>query len=133
MIFSFSRNVGAMASGNKKKKDIDFDMILNEMNQIKMQQLAISHEIASIQGQNQLMWAQSRDLQIQYNNQKDTVEKILGFLASVFSKKQGVGGASVPVPSEGNHFHDSNSNCIIYSNWSKEKIDYRRNFGEFHQ
>jgi heat shock transcription factor len=99
-----------MASGNKKKKDIDFDMILNEMNQIKMQQLAISHEIASIQGQNQLMWTQSRDLQIQYNNQKDTVEKILGFLASVFSKKQGVGGATVPVPSEGNHFHDSSSN-----------------------
>ena len=102
-LLNIFRNAEVLSSANKRKKDIDIDMIMNEMNQIKMQQSAISHEIASIQAQNQLMWNQSQHLQLQYNNQKDTVEKILGFLASVFSKKQGKNGvgATVPEPSKG--------------------------------
>jgi heat shock transcription factor len=78
----------------QKEEKQDLGMILVELSQIKRQQLSISTEIAKMQRENQALWQQSLQLQQQYDKQKDTIEKIVGFLASVFHKKKLSTGAA---------------------------------------
>ena len=66
--------------------------LLVEIGQIKVQQQAIQQDIMQIQQSNQAMWEQSLLLSRYYHSQKDTIEKIVGFLASVFTKKQSQDG-----------------------------------------
>jgi hypothetical protein len=61
--------------------------IILELSQIKRHQVAINNEIIGMKRENQDAWTQSLLLQQEYEKQKDTIEKILGFLAQVFSKK----------------------------------------------
>jgi heat shock transcription factor, other eukaryote len=70
---------------------VDLQELLVEIGQIKVQQQAISSELVQIQQSNQAMWEQSLVLSRCYHDQKDTIEKIVGFLASVFSKSSGDG------------------------------------------
>jgi hypothetical protein len=78
-------NVVAAVESDKK---VDLSAIVAEIQQIKMQQRSISQDLVAIQAQNAAVWSQNSSLQTQYNQQKDTIERILSFLASVFSKKK---------------------------------------------
>ena len=112
---SNTANVGETGQGptdhfttsTNTKDSLDIALLLQEMNNIKFQQLQISQEIANIQSQNQIIWSQSQDLHHQYNAQKDTIEKILGFLASVFSKKGKIDSATTSSTAPGPSTADS--------------------------
>ncbi|KAJ3257709.1 stress-responsive transcription factor hsf1 [Boothiomyces macroporosus] len=71
-----------------KDEKVDIGSLVMEMSQIKRQQLNISNQLQKIQRENQAMWSQSLQLQQQYAKQKDTIDKILEFLAQVFSGKK---------------------------------------------
>ncbi|KAJ3271300.1 stress-responsive transcription factor hsf1 [Terramyces sp. JEL0728] len=71
-----------------KDEKVDISSLVVEMSQIKRQQLNISNQLQKIQRENQAMWTQSLQLQQQYAKQKDTIDKILEFLAQVFSGKK---------------------------------------------
>jgi hypothetical protein len=75
----------------QKEEKQDYTSISIELSQIKRQQLSISTEIAKMQRENQALWQQSLQLQQQYDKQKDTIQKILSFLASVFHTNKKLG------------------------------------------
>ncbi|KAJ3343295.1 stress-responsive transcription factor hsf1 [Kappamyces sp. JEL0680] len=82
----------------KESESMHLSLLLEEITNIKRQQLALSAEISAMQRQNQQMWASSMTLQAQYNTQRETIDKILGFLASVFSKKAKVDNSPQQAP-----------------------------------
>jgi hypothetical protein len=88
LLQNVSRRKNVQTEEVQKEEKQDLNMILVELSQIKRQQLSISTEIAKMQRDNQALWQQSLQLQQQYDKQKDTIEKIVGFLASVFHKKK---------------------------------------------
>ncbi|KAI8893115.1 hypothetical protein BC833DRAFT_609570 [Globomyces pollinis-pini] len=78
----------------KRETQVDLSNVLLELTQIKKHQAELTSEISKIQKDNQSMWSQSLQLQDQFTRQKDTIDKILSFLASVFSKKKNLAEAS---------------------------------------
>ena len=75
----------------------NLDVVFQEITSIKMQQMALTQQINTIQAQNQVLWSQNQALQVQYDVQKETVDKMIAFLTQVYSKRQGkkknVGGS----------------------------------------
>ena len=71
-------------------KDGIFDVngVINEISAIKKHQLTISADLQSLQRDNQHIWEENLKLQQKYDNQQNTMDKIVGFLASVFSAKK---------------------------------------------
>jgi hypothetical protein len=65
--------------------------ILVELQHIKRQQQLINTEILQMKKENYQVWQQQHSLQQECDKQKETIDKILGFLAKVFSKKDLVG------------------------------------------
>lgn len=80
------------ASNDDLVKDgvVDVNSVINEIAQIKRHQLMLSQDLSKVQLENQLVWQETAQLHEKYQNQQQTVNKILGFLASVFSKKKHV-------------------------------------------
>ena len=70
---------------------VDLNQVINEIAAIKRHQITISSDLKSIQRDNQQLWADSLTLRERYAKQQDTIDKILSFLASIFSSKKSVG------------------------------------------
>ncbi|KAJ1344980.1 hypothetical protein BSLG_000495 [Batrachochytrium salamandrivorans] len=73
---------------------LDMNTVIHEISAIKRHQLTISADIQKFQRENEAMWNESVQLRDRYAKQQDTIDKILRFLASVFSssKKPDVAG-----------------------------------------
>ncbi|KAL1916431.1 uncharacterized protein VTP21DRAFT_5622 [Calcarisporiella thermophila] len=75
-------------SDDRDPNTVDLQRILNEIATIKKHQLLISSELQDIKKENQTLWRESLTTRERYKRQQDTIDKILRFLASVFSSTQ---------------------------------------------
>jgi heat shock transcription factor len=73
-----------------KDGQVDINGVLNEIASIKKHQLTISEDLVKIQRDNSQLWQESITLQEKYRAQQVTIDKIVGFLASVFSQRKHV-------------------------------------------
>ncbi len=65
---------------------VDLPHIISELSAIKKHQQTISNDLANFQQENQLLWHETLVMRDRYQKQQDTINKIMRFLASVFSK-----------------------------------------------
>ncbi|KAF9927471.1 stress-responsive transcription factor hsf1 [Linnemannia zychae] len=75
------------SNGNEDKDALTMDLghILSEVTAIKKHQLAISSDLKNIERDHQSLWQESIAARERHQRQQDTIDKILRFLASVFS------------------------------------------------
>ncbi|ORZ15028.1 hypothetical protein BCR42DRAFT_353050 [Absidia repens] len=70
--------------------NIDLQHILDEIQVIKQHQLNISSQLKTIQSDNSVLWQESISSREQHERHQETIDKILRFLASVFSNDKQV-------------------------------------------
>ncbi|KAJ1558726.1 stress-responsive transcription factor hsf1, partial [Cladochytrium tenue] len=75
---------------------VDVSAVVQEIAAIKRHQLSISADLTAIQRENQVLWNESVALREHHQRQQDTIDKILRFLASIFSSP-GRGAAKSPI------------------------------------
>ncbi|KAF8947493.1 stress-responsive transcription factor hsf1 [Haplosporangium gracile] len=75
------------SNGNEDKDALTMDLghILSEVTAIKKHQIAISSDLKNIERDHQSLWQESISARERHQRQQDTIDKILRFLASVFS------------------------------------------------
>jgi heat shock transcription factor len=79
---------GAGGAGGVNKRDaltLDLGHIVKEVNAIKRHQVAISTDLRNIERDHQSLWQESIQARERHQRQQETIDKILRFLASVFS------------------------------------------------
>lgn len=69
---------------------VDLTLVLTELESIKKHSTSISNDLKNIQRDNQMLWNESSSLRTQYQRQQETIDKIVRFLASLFSKVSSV-------------------------------------------
>lgn len=72
---------------DEKGDSVDLTNVINEMSAIKRHQQKISSELFNMQHENQLLWQETILVRDRYQKQQDTIDKIMKFLASVFTNK----------------------------------------------
>ncbi|KAI7899739.1 uncharacterized protein BX663DRAFT_488969 [Cokeromyces recurvatus] len=73
------------ASDEKEISNIDLQHILEEIQSIKKHQMNISTQLQAIQRDNQALWQETVQARERHLRHQETIDKILRFLASVFS------------------------------------------------
>ncbi|KAG0262745.1 stress-responsive transcription factor hsf1 [Mortierella polycephala] len=75
------------SNGNEDKDALTMDLghILKEVTAIKKHQIAISADLKNIERDHQSLWQESIAARERHQRQQDTIDKVLRFLASVFS------------------------------------------------
>ena len=68
--------------------NLGYKDIVLELQHIKQQQLEINQQLLTIKNDSQMIYGNSLQLQQQYFKQKDTIDKILQFLAKVYGKNE---------------------------------------------
>lgn len=63
-------------------------LILNELNQIKMNQIAVNEDLKRIRKDNKTLWQENYLTRERHQQQAQTLDKILKFLATVYGNKQ---------------------------------------------
>lgn len=79
---------GGGGGGGVNKRDaltLDLGHIVKEVNAIKRHQVAISTDLRNIERDHQSLWQESIQARERHQRQQETIDKILRFLASVFS------------------------------------------------
>ncbi|KAL5040226.1 hypothetical protein BDV3_002412 [Batrachochytrium dendrobatidis] len=71
-----------------KDGTLDMNTVIHEISAIKRHQFTISAEIQKFQSENETLWNESIQLRERYTKQQETIDKILRFLASVFSSNK---------------------------------------------
>lgn len=69
----------------KEAPGLDLNHILDEISAIKKHQMNISSELKNIQQDNQVLWQETLAARERHQRHQETIDKILRFLASVFS------------------------------------------------
>ncbi|KAI8644941.1 hypothetical protein BD408DRAFT_412406 [Parasitella parasitica] len=70
---------------DKEISNIDLQHILEEIQSIKKHQMNISTQLQGIQRDNQVLWQETVSARERHSRHQETIDKILRFLASVFS------------------------------------------------
>lgn len=70
---------------DKEPGSIDLNHILAEISAIKKHQMTISSDLKNIQNDNQVLWQETLTARERHQRHQETIDKILRFLASVFS------------------------------------------------
>ncbi|KAI0461085.1 hypothetical protein LJB42_001416 [Komagataella kurtzmanii] len=65
-------------------ENIDFGLVLNELETIKMNQMAISEDLRRIRQDNETLWQEHYLARERHKTQAETLEKMMRFLASVY-------------------------------------------------
>ncbi|KAF9082639.1 stress-responsive transcription factor hsf1 [Mortierella sp. AD031] len=76
---------GRGGAGTKDALTLDLGHIVQEVNAIKRHQVAISTDLRNIERDHQSLWQESIAARERHQRQQETIDKILRFLASVFS------------------------------------------------
>eukprot|EP00842_Homolaphlyctis_polyrhiza_P000798 jgi/Hompol1/1719/HPOL_000258-RA len=71
-----------------KEGGVDMNTVLSEITAIKRHQLTISADLRKMQRENEIIWNESIQLRQRYARQQETIDKVLRFLASVFSTQK---------------------------------------------
>ncbi|KAI8326886.1 HSF-type DNA-binding-domain-containing protein [Blakeslea trispora] len=69
----------------EKEAGVDMHQILDEIAAIKKHQTSISKELKLVQTDNQILWRENLASRERHHRHQETIDKILRFLASVFS------------------------------------------------
>ncbi|KAK9761881.1 Heat shock transcription factor, partial [Basidiobolus ranarum] len=69
----------------KEGGGLDLNNVMGEIASIRKHQLTISADLRNLQKENQQLWQETLSSREKYNGQQETIDKILRFLASVFS------------------------------------------------
>ncbi|KAI8377904.1 uncharacterized protein BYT42DRAFT_546523 [Radiomyces spectabilis] len=69
----------------KEPGNVDLQHIMDEITSIKKHQLTISTQLREVQNDNQVLWQETLQSRDKHQRHQDTIDKILRFLASVFS------------------------------------------------
>lgn len=69
----------------KETGTVDLHHILDEIAAIKKHQMSISNELKNVQTDNQILWQENVASRERHHRHQETIDKILRFLASVFS------------------------------------------------
>ncbi|CAG8549340.1 43094_t:CDS:2 [Gigaspora margarita] len=85
LLYFVTRKKGKDAENIKEPNEIDINHILNEIASIKKHQMTISADLKNIQRDNQMLWHETISARDRHRRQQETIDKILRFLASVFS------------------------------------------------
>ncbi|CAG8492652.1 17180_t:CDS:2 [Dentiscutata erythropus] len=85
LLYFVTRKKGKDAENIKEPNEIDINHILNEIVSIKKHQMTISADLKNIQRDNQILWQETMTARDRHRRQQETIDKILRFLASVFS------------------------------------------------
>jgi hypothetical protein len=85
LLYYVTRKKGKDNENIKEQSEMDINHILNEIASIKKHQLNISADLKNIQRDNQILWQETITARERHRRQQETIDKILRFLASVFS------------------------------------------------
>ncbi|CAG8713260.1 953_t:CDS:2 [Cetraspora pellucida] len=85
LLYFVTRKKGKDTENIKEPNEIDINHILNEIASIKKHQMTISADLKNIQKENQILWQETISARDRHRRQQETIDKILRFLASVFS------------------------------------------------
>ena len=99
---SISQEPDHMEAGN-----LNFQSILNELDQIKVNQFAISEDLRRVRNDNKTLWQENFMTRERHQQQAQTLEKILKFLAAVYGNSA---GKLLEVDNGSNGLDDFNSN-----------------------
>jgi len=80
-----SRKKASNGNDDKDALTMDLGHILSEVTAIKKHQVAISSDLKNIERDHQVLWQESVAARERHQRQQETIDKILRFLASVFS------------------------------------------------
>lgn len=72
----------------KETGTVDLHHILDEIAAIKKHQMSISNELKNVQTDNQVLWQENIASRERHHRHQETIDKILRFLASVFSSEK---------------------------------------------
>ncbi|RIA97357.1 hypothetical protein C1645_686964 [Glomus cerebriforme] len=85
LLYYVTRKKGKDNENIKEPSEVDINHILNEIASIKKHQMTISADLKNIQRDNQILWQETITARERHRRQQETIDKILRFLASVFS------------------------------------------------
>ncbi|CAO3658166.1 unnamed protein product [Rhizopus microsporus] len=74
-----------VSADEKELSGVDLQHILEEIKSIKRHQMSISTQLQNIQRDNQILWQETVQARERHLRHQETIDKILQFLASVFS------------------------------------------------
>ncbi|KAG0034139.1 stress-responsive transcription factor hsf1 [Podila clonocystis] len=85
LLYLVSRKKASNGAEDKDALTMDLGHILSEVTAIKRHQVAISSDLKNIERDHQSLWQESLAARERHQRQQETIDKILRFLASVFS------------------------------------------------
>ncbi|KAF9951303.1 stress-responsive transcription factor hsf1 [Mortierella alpina] len=85
LLYLVSRKKATAGNEDKDALTMDLNHILQEVSAIKRHQVAISSDLKNIERDHQSLWQESVAARERHQRQQETIDKILRFLASVFS------------------------------------------------
>ncbi|CEP13062.1 hypothetical protein [Parasitella parasitica] len=85
LLLLVTRKKGPSTTDDKEISNIDLQHILEEIQSIKKHQMNISTQLQGIQRDNQVLWQETVSARERHLRHQETIDKILRFLASVFS------------------------------------------------
>ncbi|CCE81567.1 Piso0_002226 [Millerozyma farinosa CBS 7064] len=74
---------------NTESENINLQIMLNELDQIKINQMAITEDLRRIRKDNKTLWQENYITRERHQQQSQTLEKILKFLATVYGNTTG--------------------------------------------
>ncbi|KAG0091936.1 stress-responsive transcription factor hsf1 [Podila epicladia] len=145
LLYLVSRKKASNGAEDKDALTMDLGHILSEVTAIKRHQVAISSDLKNIERDHQSLWQESLAARERHQRQQETIDKILRFLASVFSSEkkraivpnkkprltiteggghQGTGSSGMVLEEEDDEGHDDHEEDLHRSN---------ANFSQLHE
>ncbi|KAI7867851.1 hypothetical protein BDF14DRAFT_1725814 [Spinellus fusiger] len=88
LLLLVTRKKGKDSEDTKDAPTVDLHHIMDEISAIKKHQMDISAQLNTIQRDNQFLWKKTMSAREQHQRHQETIDKILRFLASVFSNEK---------------------------------------------
>lgn len=89
LLESIVRNRTATAEPEIPDNNLNLQLVINELELIKMNQLAIIEDMRRMRKDNQMLWNESFSARERHTKQTETLEKIMKFLAAVYGNSAG--------------------------------------------
>ena len=89
LLDSIMRNRSGVTDAELDTKLLNLQLVLKELELVKMNQLAIIEDMRRMRKDNQILWNESFSARERHMKQTDTLEKIMKFLAAVYGNSAG--------------------------------------------
>lgn len=80
---------GSLENETQENNNINFQLVINELDQIKLNQMAIIEDMRRMRNDNQTLWNESFATRDRHQKQAQTLDKIMKFLAAVYGNSAG--------------------------------------------